>query len=164
MSQSENRDPSLADALRALAHDDANVGASAGVEGRLLLEVRAIALARRRRQYRAGLAVAAAVLVTFAVATWRLRTFHPPTNRAATLSPSTTGEIATAFLPLLYSNVPVTDGQLVRVELPRTALASFGLVGIESSDDSSAATVLADVIVGEDGLARAIRFVRSPVY
>jgi hypothetical protein len=164
MSQSENRDPSLAVALRILAHDDANIGASGGVEGRLLLEVRAIALARRRRQYRAGLAVAAGLLVTFAVATWLLRTFPPPTSTVATLAPSTTDEIATAFLPLLYSNVPVTDGQLVRVELPRTALASFGLVGIESPYDSSAATVLADVIVGEDGLARAIRFLRSPVY
>jgi len=57
----------------------------------------------------------------------------------------------------MYSNVPVTDGQTVRLELPQSALTPFGL----DVDDPSG-TILADVIVGQDGLARAVRFVRPP--
>ena len=55
----------------------------------------------------------------------------------------------------MYSNVPVTNGHTIRLELPQAALTSFGL----EADDASA-TVLADVLVGQDGLARAVRFVR----
>ena len=40
------------------------------------------------------------------------------------------------------------------------ALASFGLASI---DAGSSANVLADVLVGDDGLARAVRFVRPTV-
>ena len=49
------------------------------------------------------------------------------------------------------------EGHLVRVELPRSALASFGLpVNAEATGDR----VKADVLMGQDGIARAIRFVR----
>ena len=51
--------------------------------------------------------------------------------------------------------MPVTNGQTVRLELPRTVLSSFGL-----DAGSASGTVLADVIVGQDGLARAVRFVQ----
>ena len=45
---------------------------------------------------------------------------------------------------------------------PRTALASFGLTPPDAAADiRSTDTVLADVLVGDDGLARAVRFVRS---
>ncbi len=69
------------------------------------------------------------------------------------------GEIATDFLPLTdASNLSAEDGgQLVRVELPRSALLTFGLpMNIERADEP----VKADVLVGQDGMARAIRFVR----
>lgn len=69
-----------------------------------------------------------------------------------------TGEVASDVFPLRYSNVPVTSGQTVRLELPQATLASFGL----EADDASA-TVLADVLVGQDGLARAVRFVRPAI-
>ena len=47
-------------------------------------------------------------------------------------------------------------GQLVRVELPRSALARFGLpMNMDRADER----IKADVLVGADGLARAIRFV-----
>jgi hypothetical protein len=48
-------------------------------------------------------------------------------------------------------------GHVVRVELPRNALASFGL---PVNADRAEARVKADVLMGEDGMARAIRFVR----
>jgi anti-sigma factor RsiW len=68
-------------------------------------------------------------------------------------------EIATEFLPITYGgNLPqLDDGQVVRVELPRSALQSFGLpVNAERAGER----VKADVLLGHDGVARAIRFVR----
>lgn len=68
-------------------------------------------------------------------------------------------EIATDFLPLSYgSTVNLQDGgQMVRVELPRSAMASFGLpVNMDRANEK----VKADVLLGVDGLAHAIRFVR----
>ncbi|MEW6126381.1 MAG: hypothetical protein AB1757_04895 [Acidobacteriota bacterium] len=68
----------------------------------------------------------------------------------------TNAEIATDFIVL--HNLPMNEGgQLVRVELPSSALASFGLpVNYENANQR----VKADVVLGNDGIARAIRFVR----
>lgn len=67
-------------------------------------------------------------------------------------------EIATDFFPLMNRGVGQLDsGQIVRVELPRSALMSFGLpMNMDRADER----IKADVVVGNDGLARAIRFVR----
>jgi hypothetical protein len=67
-------------------------------------------------------------------------------------------EIATDFYPLAYGSAPTFQegGQLMRVELPRAAVARFGLpVNMDRTSDR----VKADVLVGVDGLAQAIRFV-----
>ncbi len=70
-----------------------------------------------------------------------------------------TREIATDFMPLGYLN-PATlqdGGQIVRVELPRSTLANFGLpVNMDRYNEK----VKADVLLGIDGMARAIRFVQ----
>jgi hypothetical protein len=48
-------------------------------------------------------------------------------------------------------------GRMVRVQLPRLAMASFGLpVHMDRVNEK----VKADVLVGVDGLAQAIRFVQ----
>ncbi len=68
-------------------------------------------------------------------------------------------EVVTEFIPLgngEYS-ASVDAGQVVRVELPRSALSSIGL---PVSADRAGERIKADVLVGDDGLARAIRFVR----
>jgi hypothetical protein len=70
-----------------------------------------------------------------------------------------TREITTAFVPLGFgSAIDLQDGgQMVRVELPRSALARFGLpMNMNRADEK----IKADVLVGADGLARAIRFVQ----
>jgi hypothetical protein len=71
--------------------------------------------------------------------------------------------VATAFFPLTYSSLPISNAQLVRVQVPRSALASFGLAPIDvpasAATGIASATVSADVLVGEDGVARAVRFV-----
>jgi hypothetical protein len=68
-------------------------------------------------------------------------------------------EIATEFLPVAEDDgwTPLDGGRLVRVKLPRTALGVFGLpVDTERGPDR----VQADVMLSNDGILRAIRFVR----
>jgi hypothetical protein len=68
-------------------------------------------------------------------------------------------EIATDFLPLTYGAATNLEegGRMVRVELPHSAMATFGLpVNIDRANER----VKADVLFGVDGLAHAIRFVR----
>ena len=65
---------------------------------------------------------------------------------------------STEFLPLTYlaTATAMDSGTIVRVQLSRSALVRLGLpVNIESSNDS----VRADVVIGDDGVARAIRLV-----
>jgi len=67
-------------------------------------------------------------------------------------------EITTDFLPLTYGGLSQMDGgQIVRVEVPRSALQSFGL---PMNVERASGRVKADVLVGNDGVARAIRFVK----
>jgi len=151
--------PALTAALRAIADEDAQLGASPEIEARLLADVRGIAAARRRRQRIAALAIAAALLLALAVPAWRTRT-RPPTNFALSVN-MRVEEVTTAFLPLPYGSVPASRVHVVRLAVPRAALASFGLMPRESVNRTSTETVVADVLVGEDGLARAVRFVRA---
>ena len=78
---------------------------------------------------------------------------------AAVAMNAETSEVVTEFVSVGYgSAMDLQDGgQLVRVELPRSALARFGLpVNMNRMDEK----VKADVLVGTDGVARAIRFVQ----
>jgi hypothetical protein len=77
----------------------------------------------------------------------------------STVAANYDNEIATDFMPVGYASpMSLQDGgQVMRVELPRSALAGFGLpVNMDRVNE----TVKADVLVGTDGQARAIRFVR----
>ncbi len=66
-------------------------------------------------------------------------------------------EIATGFIPVGYGPAPLEQASVVRVRLPRSALLSFGLpMNVERMSEP----VQADVLLGQDGVARAIRFVR----
>lgn len=69
-------------------------------------------------------------------------------------------ESMTDFISLVAdapATSPLESGQLVRVQVPRAALASLGLpLNAERGNEP----VKADVLLGGDGLARAIRFVR----
>jgi hypothetical protein len=66
-------------------------------------------------------------------------------------------EVVTEFIPVVYDPEPVEHGRLVRVRLPRSALAAFGL---PMNEQRAEETIQADVVLGEDGLARAVRFVK----
>jgi len=93
----------------------------------------------------------------------RLR-LDKPIIRDSITSYSRDDEYTTDFFPLSYSDdqKPMESDEVIRVkvirvQMPRPALIAFGLpVNIERAD----VPVKADLLVGEDGLARAIRFVR----
>ena len=162
MSKQQDRLRNMTEALRAIAAEDVSLGASSAVEARLMGEARSIARARRRRI--AVVALAAAAVLAFALAVpWKRRADNATTGSQPSTSASRGGEVATAFFPLTYSSLPISNAQLVRVQVPRSALASFGLTPIDvpasATGRTASATVSADVLVGEDGVARAIRFV-----
>jgi hypothetical protein len=80
------------------------------------------------------------------------------TDQTLTMTDSTV-DSANEFFPLAYSTVPITHARIVRMEVPRTAPELFG-VDPAGLVNAPRGTVVADVVVGEDGLARAVRFVR----
>jgi len=90
------------------------------------------------------------------------RRIHPASQRrpaSAQVANHVTNEIATDFIPLGYMNAASLQdgGQIVRVQLPRSALANFGFpVNMDRYNEK----VKADVLFGVDGTARAIRFVQ----
>ena len=66
-------------------------------------------------------------------------------------------EMATQFYPLVEAGelAPLESGRVVRVEVPVSTLIAWGLpIAAESVSQS----VQADLLLGQDGLARAIRF------
>ena len=154
----EDNVPGVTAALQALARDDReNLTPVRDLEPLLQVHVRAIGAVRRRRRQIAALAATAAVIGIVTLTWWRSPVpTSIDTQIAFSADPSP--EVATEFLPLNYDSTSREDGQLVRIEVPRAALASFGL-NSESPNDAGG-VVLADVVVGDDGLARAVRFVR----
>ncbi len=82
----------------------------------------------------------------------------------STTSPSTGRTVSTSepneysgFIPLPYGEGldSLGTGQIVRVDVARSALASMGFPVTGAASESY---VQADVLIGEDGVARAIRF------
>jgi hypothetical protein len=148
----------LTASLRELAAVDAMAsGASPEVRTRLLERVRAVARDRRRTLMKAY-GLAAGLVIATAIPVWQLS--GRTAGNLSTGAAAAPTEIATVFYPLKYSAVPVTQGSVVRLELSPTALAALGVEPPQWTD-SPRGTVMADVLVGEDGLARAVRFVQT---
>jgi hypothetical protein len=161
-------------ALRALAEHDGEREASEGVEIRLRKAFR-----RRKGRHVAmwSLAAAAVVAAIFLalprehlspasvtkpapppeiamVAEPPAPTIHPVRSKAAPKRPR---EIVTEFFPLMDVPLPFERGELLRVIVPA---ATMRTVGLPVNEERLTERVQADVLVGEEGLARAIRFVR----
>jgi len=89
----------------------------------------------------------------------RNRPFNPRRIPNTQVANHVSNEIATDFIPLSYmSTAGLQDGgQIVRVQLPRSALANFGFpVNMDRYNEK----VKADDLFVVDGTARAIRFVQ----
>jgi len=147
---------SVVDGLRSLSAEmKGSCEAPPHVEAALVEAFRRSRSARRRSRPRWAATVAASVLIAAAVAL-----LHRKPPATAGVVPDRETEIVTEFLPVAGGDFtePLERGRLVRVELPRSALAVFGL---PMNEDRAWETVQADVVMGEDGMARAIRFVQA---
>ncbi len=84
---------------------------------------------------------------------------HLSPRRRSRSAGSVAAQMANEFiaLPPGDSAYPLGEGMVVRVELPRSAPA---LVGLPVGGGDISGTVTADVVLGQDGVARAIRFVQ----
>jgi len=158
--------------MRAVALDMARVEAPARVESRLLTAFRehsgSPSPAPAGRSWFPAVAWAAALAAMIAAGVFVVRSREPeaqrPTPRRvelAMLDTSVSGLEAAmeeGFLPLPGAAHLATaeDVDVLHVELPRSAMMQ---VGIEVSPDRAGETVRADVMVGADGMARAVRFV-----
>ena len=81
-----------------------------------------------------------------------------PREHVVSPAPTVAREIATPFFTLPFSDaaLPLDEATMIRVELPRSALE---LAGLPVDEDRRNQRVRADLILGMDGLARAIRFI-----
>ncbi len=89
----------------------------------------------------------------------RLKT-RPPATPATHRPEPVVAEVATDFYVIPYSEPVRADESMrvVRTDVPRSSLAAFGL---PVNDERAFDPIPADVLVGEDNVARAIRFVRE---
>jgi hypothetical protein len=167
-------------ALRALRESDERVEGSGELEAR----VRSAFLARRRRRVVTrtlawSFAAAAAVVVAIVTMTMRhpvapvvaktVQESPPPVVRDA-VAPVVAAakplrravrrprEMVTDFYPLIDAPPPMDRGEMVRMTVPASVMQR---VGLPVSEERLTERVKADVLVSEDGLATAIRFVRD---
>ena len=84
---------------------------------------------------------------------------HPSSVASRRRGRSRSPEVATEFFPLTFvaDSAALEAGHVVRVRIPRSALVSFG---VPMNVDRAGELVKADVVIGDDGLARAIRFIQ----
>jgi hypothetical protein len=84
---------------------------------------------------------------------------RPAIPVAAAARQDDSGEVATDFIEIPYTEPlrPEERADVYRVEMPRANMAMFGLPVTGGRLDSR---ITADVLTGEDGVARAVRFIR----
>jgi hypothetical protein len=80
----------------------------------------------------------------------------PQTAKITPKSAPVKAEIKTEFIALAYSPAP-ESGQILKVKVPRSMMVALG---VASSVENASELVNAEVLMGDDGLARAIRFVQ----
>ncbi len=142
--------------LRAYAGHSWDAGAPPRVEGALVAAFRQTNAARRPAvRWRAWASALAAGVAVFAIALGLLQ----PRNPVPAVAAEEQVEVATDYFPLQYgTDLTALEGApVIRMEFPRTVLASFGL---PMNPQRAAEPVQADVVLGRDGIARAIRFVQ----
>lgn len=165
------RELGLSAGLRILAAESETISAPQWMEARLLAafrEAHDVGDARRGAWWRmpfvpwAAAAIVAAAGFAFTVRIAPKRRVEVPGARHTAparieLAALTTQESDDGFIPL--PNAPQIDPNdevnVVRMELPRSAMLA---VGLEVNPDQVSDTVEAEVKLGSDGLARAVRF------
>lgn len=141
----------LAKALAKVRAQGRECGASASVAAAVMN-----AHARQRRTagfpMRPLLALAAALFLVVAALVW-WKPAPVPQQASAPRAPVFTG-----FIPLSAAGLdPAEASHVIRIRLPRGELRRFGLPVGEGLERVS---IEADVVIGQDGIARAVRFVQ----
>jgi len=172
----------LLDGLRALAVAEPRE-ASPRVEQRLLVRFRARAERRRRAMWGYSVAAVAAVVAMLAVVFWAPRSRNSAPAQISRMVPSgqealvqdvepsasmpqarfavvRTDDLSDSFYPLPEAQdlPPLETTMVVRVELPASSLR---LMGVPVEEDPSAGSLQADVMLGQDGLARGVRLIQQ---
>lgn len=76
--------------------------------------------------------------------------------KTVNLSEEAKTETKTDFIALSYSSA-TDSGQIVRVKVPSSMMVSLG---VTTESEQTAKLVNAEVVIGDDGMARAIRFIK----
>src|SRR5580704_2915713 len=163
----------ITEALRALRRADFELEIDGEAEVRTLLKFRRQRRRRRLRRVAWGSAIAAVAMVAILYRPAQearpavkpvaaveapsppLVVTAPPAKRRSVVKREPE-EVVTPFFPLMASAPPFESGLLVRMTVPASAMRN---VGLDVSEEHLSDAVLADVLVGQDDLARAIRFV-----
>jgi hypothetical protein len=108
------------------------------------------ALGPRKRWFPASIGIAAMAAVVLVVLHRPARETPQPVRQAES------EEIVTGFFSLMENPPPFERGLLVRMTVPASTMRA---VGLPIGDDHLSDPVEADLLVGQDDLTRAIRFV-----
>jgi hypothetical protein len=167
-------------ALRALAEADHSVEASPELEVKMRRAFRRRVRERKIKRIVVWSLAAAAALIAMLVAyeprpqqesaavpqpkapekmplTHSIPVVSVPVRNTARVRRKESREVMTDFFPLVDDELPMERGQLVRVSLSAAAMQA---VGLPVREDRLSERVQADVLVSEEGLATAIRFVK----
>jgi hypothetical protein len=148
--------------LRALA-GDGPTEAPAALRERLLVEFRRRSR-RRRRMAWLPVASVGAIAAAVVLLVWmpnQLR--HSPAQAAieanSALPVAATDQTESGFYPLPEAEglPPIESATVVRVQMPLTSLQ---LMGLAVNDEGAADPVQAEILLGQDGLARGVRLVQ----
>jgi hypothetical protein len=162
-----NQAQALTAVLRRVAHQNRDVLAPARIEENLLQ-----AFDERESSRRAGkralivhhrwLAAVAASVVAIGIAllSWRPQVDPPPVEQAAAIRNDSEEVIASEFFPLQgeMEMPPGESSGVVWVAVPRATLLAFGL---PMNPELAMEPLEAEILVGEDGAAQAIRFLHG---
>jgi hypothetical protein len=150
----------IGQALQALRSADGDVRAGTAAEVRAVLAFRR--QHRRRGFERLAIAAAVGVIGLVAIGSYRIHENARPTVRGNGERPATLAmaadskEVLTPFFPLMASASNLEHGLIIRVTVPAAVMRR---VGLQVGEGHLADPVQAEVLVGQDALARAIRFV-----
>jgi hypothetical protein len=125
--------------------------ASPSAERYLLVRFRERRNQRKRWTYLAAIAASLAIGFALYVARWH--------HQSATVSVSPTGGDQTSgfiTLPYAQSGVPLEQAVIVRVNIP---VSELGIIGVPFTPTSPNESIPAELLIGQDGVARAVRFV-----
>ena len=145
----------LTEAMERLAAEAARTGPPWEIEPVLLAEFDQV---RRRQKARSWMISAVAIAASLAVVLiLEYRPYpRPPTPSAAVSEDVRESEQTFVPIPYVMPLAPYERAEVVRMELPVAALIAAGLQ-LRTADPGARAE--ADVVVGQDGRARAVRLI-----